>query len=110
METPKREKECDNDGFIPRRLLCENPATGNETIPLSDLKELWNVSACNADKSTWEFYEDEATSNETVSLSDVKKPSNVSACNADKSSWEFYKDVATPGRETFYKSCVYAVN
>ena len=48
METPERQKRCDND-FIPRRLLCatENPATGNVSLP---------VSACNAGKSSREFY------------------------------------------------------
>ena len=51
METPERQKRCDND-FIPRRLLCatENPATGNETMTLP-------VSACNAGKLSREFYE-----------------------------------------------------
>ena len=46
--------------FIPRRLLCdtENLATGNETIPLLDLKEPLNVLACNAGKLLREFYED----------------------------------------------------
>ena len=84
METPKR-KKIDNEGFIPRLCATENPATGNETIPLSDLKEPSIVSAYNADKLMWEFYEDEVTGNKTIPLSDVKEPSNVSACNADKS-------------------------
>ena len=60
METPKCQKEREGEDFIPKRLLCatENPATGNETIPLLDLKEPSNILACNAGKSSWEFYED----------------------------------------------------
>ena len=58
METPEHQKGRDNEDFIPRRLLCatKNLATGNETMPLPDLKPL-NVSACNAGESSWEFYE-----------------------------------------------------
>ena len=53
MEMPEHQKRRDNEDFIPRRLLCatENPATGNEMIPLPDLKEPLNLSVCNAGKS-----------------------------------------------------------
>ena len=46
MATPKRQKECNNEDLIPRRLMCaiENPATSNEIIPPTDLKEPSNAS------------------------------------------------------------------
>ena len=47
MVTPKCQKECNNKDVIPRRLLCaiENPATSNEMIQLTGLKEPTNTSA-----------------------------------------------------------------
>ena len=33
----------------------ENPATGNETMALPDLKESLNVSACNAGELSWKY-------------------------------------------------------
>ena len=68
MATPKCQKECNNEDVIPRRLLCavENPATSNEMIQLTGLKEPSNASADSAstnggafsDEYSHKFYKD----------------------------------------------------
>ena len=68
METPKCQKECNNEDVIPRRLLCavENLVTSNEMIQLTGLKDPLNALADSAstnggalsDEYSHEFYKD----------------------------------------------------